>query len=194
MINGKSITLFACAWGDQIRPTSSVIDFCIQSFPYFDVCYFENRINNLIDYNKFMIEDLDSIIKTDFVMTVQSDGFIINPNLWQNKFLEYDYIGAPWPWHGVCGNGGFSLRSKKFLQTSSKLKYISYHEEYGICPEDNFMCLAKYNREFFLKEGVKFAEPNIAIQFSFEHPISSSHNQGPDSSFGFHGKHLIRTQ
>lgn len=191
MLNSKSITLFACAWGKEIESTLRVFDFCIKSFPYFDASHFENKIDNLVDYNKFMVEHLNSVVKTDFVITVQSDGFIINPTLWQNKFFEYDYIGAPWPWHGVCGNGGFSLRSKKFLETSAKLKYISNHEEYGICPEDNFLCLKKYNRDFFINNGIKFAESNVAIEFSFEHPIPSSSYRDPSKSFGFHGKHLM---
>jgi len=62
-------------------------------------------------------------------LLVQPDGFVINPDKWDNQFFEYDYIGAPWeqvphsyldPWgkpHRV-GNGGFSFRSKKLLDVS----------------------------------------------------------------------------
>ena len=31
------------------------------------------------------------------MLIVQDDGFIINKNLWDEEFLSYDYIGAPWP-------------------------------------------------------------------------------------------------
>lgn len=188
MLNSKSITLFACAWGRETESTVKAFNFCIKSFPYFDVCHFENKIDNLVNYNRFMVEELNSVIKTDFVLTIQSDGFIINPHLWQSKFFDYDYIGAPWPWHGVCGNGGFSLRSKKFLELSSKLKYDPHHEEYNLCPEDAFLCLEKYNRKFFIKNEIKFADIKTALEFSFEHPILNFPNHNKTQSFGFHGK------
>jgi hypothetical protein len=57
---------------------------------------------------------------------------IVRPELWSNDFLEYDYIGAPWMYsdtsyitdegeHVPVGNGGFCLRSKKFLEMPTKL-------------------------------------------------------------------------
>ena len=30
-------------------------------------------------------------------MVQDIDGHIVNPHLWTNEFLKYDYIGAPWP-------------------------------------------------------------------------------------------------
>ena len=60
---------------------------------------------------------LPNIIKTEFMLGIHDDGFVINPNLWTDQFLKYDYIGAPWshtiPYYGQkyrVGNGGFSLR------------------------------------------------------------------------------------
>lgn len=188
MLNSKSITLFACAWGRETESTLKTFDFCIKSFPYFDAFYFENKIDNLVDYNRFMVEKLNSVIKTDFVMVVQSDGFIKNPHLWRDEFLDYDYIGAPWPWHNVCGNGGFCIRSKKFIQASSELKYNKAHPEYPECPEDNFLCLPSYNRSFFENKGIKFADIKTALDFSFEHPIPNFPNHNKAQSFGFHGK------
>lgn len=191
MINNKTITLFSVAWGDEVEKIKIIVDDCLNKFPFFDDVKILTNINNLLDYNKFFVEDFTSYIDTDFVITVQSDGFIINPNLWNDKFLNYDYIGAPWPWHNVCGNGGFSLRSKKFLQTSSKLKYIKDHPEYPYCPEDNFLCLNKYNRKFMLENKIEFADIKTALDFSFEHPIATYPNHKINNSFGFHGKFNI---
>lgn len=188
MINSKSITLFAASWLDQVKPTSRVIQLCTKLFPYFDDVLHINSITSPKDYSKFMVEDLHKFIKTDFVMTVQMDGHIINPHFWKDKFLEYDYIGAPWWWHKVCGNGGFSLRSKKFLELSSKLKYDHYHKKYDVCPEDEFLCLESFNRKFFEKNGIKFADMETAIHFSFENPIDELPNHTIKQSFGFHGK------
>lgn len=188
MINSKSITLFAVSWLDEIKPTNKILNLCVKLFPYFDDIVHINTINSIKEYNRFMVEDLSSVIKTDFVMTVQSDGFIINPHLWNNDFLYYDYIGAPWWWHGVCGNGGFSLRSKKFLELSSKLKYSHFHEKYEYCPEDNFLCLSSFNRAHFEKNNIKFADMKTALDFSFEYPVEAFPDHTIKNSFGFHGK------
>lgn len=191
MIASKSISIFACAWGNEVPLTKQVLEHCMKVFPYFDDFIFKQDIDNLLDYNKFMVEGLNDFIKTDFVLTVQPDGFILHPNLWKNRFLNFDYIGAPWPWHGTCGNGGFSLRSKKFLDLSSKLKYTPDHQQYKMCPEDNFLCLEKYNRNYFIKNDVKFADVETALEFSFEHPVFMYPNHSILQSFGFHGKHLV---
>lgn len=188
MIKEKTLTLFSVAWGNETEKVKYIIEHCLKIFPFFDDVKLLTNINNLTDYNKFFVEDFNNHIDTDFVLTIQSDGFIINPQLWNDKFLEYDYIGAPWPWHNVCGNGGFSLRSKKFLKTSSKLKYIKDHHEYENCPEDNFLCLDSYNRKFMVSNQIKFADINTALQFSFEHPIQQYPLHTIKNSFGFHGK------
>ncbi len=89
-------------------------------------------------YSKFMLQDLYKFVDTKFCLVIQSDGFVINPNLWTNQFLEYDYIGAPWPNEisvynasinkidlakNRVGNGGFSLRSKRLLEVCSHIKF-----------------------------------------------------------------------
>lgn len=56
-------------------------------------------------------------IHTETFLIAQTDS-MINPNqkgLLQ-KFLQYDYVGAPWPWdHLHVGNGGFSLRKRSAM-------------------------------------------------------------------------------
>ena len=56
--------------------------------------------------------DLYKHINTDFCLVVQYDGKVSDPDLWNDDFLNYDYIGAAWT-DGYVGNGGFTLRSKK---------------------------------------------------------------------------------
>ena len=54
----------------------------------------------------------------DKILIMQEDTFIFRKNI--DDFLEWDYIGAPWPKHqddtpnGV-GNGGFSLRTRQVM-------------------------------------------------------------------------------
>ena len=39
-----------------------------------------------------------------------------------NLFLEYDYVGAPWSWNNLVGNGGLSLRKKNKMLEILKSK------------------------------------------------------------------------
>jgi hypothetical protein len=120
-------------------------------------------------YNIFCINELYKYVDTDFVLLFQNDGFILNPEHWSDDFLNYDYIGAPWPSYeeSRVGNGGFSLRSKKFLNTTKDLVYLhNIGLSGGSCtPEDHLLC--RYYYDYLIKAGIKFAPIDIAIRFSF---------------------------
>lgn len=81
------------------------------------------QIKSIEEYSHFMIKDLANYFDTQHVLVAQWDGFVWKPELWDNKFLQYDYIGAPWPesllFKGVpkhfnVGNGDFLLGAKGF--------------------------------------------------------------------------------
>lgn len=159
-------------------------------------------IENMKDYSRFMIYHLREHIDTDFVLTIQHDGFIINSSAWRYNFLEYDYIGAPWPWreqgfvtpfgeHISVGNGGFSLRSKKLLDLPSKVEVPfdvvamnNFYKMFGAVNwnEDGNICV--HNRHIFEEHGCKFAPVEIAKYFSYESPLDINAGIVP---FGFHG-------
>lgn len=201
MINNKSITLISLST-DKPKSSLQAIKHCAEIFPFFDeiklLSNYEGQEENIkihkvavdsyTEYNRFIVEKLNAHIDTDYCLIIQDDGYIVNPDLWKKEFLEYDYIGAPWPWHEVCGNGGFSLRSKKFLELSSQLSYEEDHHEYSCAPEDWFLCVK--NRMYFLVNQIKFAPLDLAQAFSFETPMGFP-NEGKYNSFGFHGKHNL---
>lgn len=129
------------------------------------------------DYSMFMLYEFGTFIDTDFVLVVQWDGFVAEPAAWQHEFLEYDYLGAPWPQFNdgmTVGNGGFSLRSRKLLEALEDPDLIPVH------PEDVAIC--RVNRVMLeTRHGVRFAPPDVAARFSFE-------RQPPTGRpFGFHG-------
>jgi hypothetical protein len=153
------------------------------------------HIGSIEQYSEFCIQQLTKYVETEYVLIVQWDGFILNPQSWSDTFLEYDYIGAPWYikdefWFErfsiprslegthVVGNGGFSLRSKKFLETSARLaaqgKFAKYH------PEDLVLCV--YDKHLLDPEGIRFAPYDVAKHFSIE-----GHDEVYASQFGFHG-------
>lgn len=146
-------------------------------------------------YSEFCIRDLVKYVDTDFVLLVQHDGFILNPQSWTDDFLKYDYIGAPWAvldefWFTmfkfprelagkkVVGNGGFCIRSKKFLEVSSELADKGVFEEYQ--PEDTAMCV--WHRKEMEAAGIHFAPVELAEKFSIE-----GFNHTYENQFGFHG-------
>lgn len=167
---------------------------------------------NLHQYSDFMLS-LRNHTDNDFVMIVQSDGHIVNSEMWNDEYLNYDYIGAPWPneesWiacqhaeqqnlmrtifpYNRVGNGGFSIRSKKFLEFSSQ-----YDSCEGI-GEDSFLCVTKYQDA--LDYGISFAPFELAAEFSYENPCQEFGNFWNDrvyfdrtKHFGWHGKNFLNT-
>ena len=129
-----------------------------------------------------------------------------------NKFFEYDYIGATWDDGGV-GNGGFSFRSRKlydaFLKVDIKHNYKDYPSELvdrpmyagedkngKFIPEDVVICRL-YKEQFEKDFGIKYAATDLADQFSIENhsyisPWTGKPNPWVGKSLGFHGKYGIR--
>lgn len=162
-----------------------VIERMIDIFPFKAALFFSNQIEsdkvsiieipdikNITEYSRFILLNLPRYIKTEYVLIVQHDGYIINPERWDDKFLQYDYIGAPWTIkqtksHGgtianIVGNGGFSLRSKKFLTACEE---IFQNKKIDSC-EDIQCCIYEYKE--FIKRGIKFAPISMAFKFSIE--------------------------
>lgn len=128
-------------------------------------------------YSEFMLRELAAHIDTEHCLVTQWDGFVADPGQWDDRYLQYDFIGAPWPQfsdgHDV-GNGGFSLRSRKLLEACRSPGFAVSH------PED--VAIGRTNREFLEREhGIRFADRETAARFAFER----SRSEGP--SFGFHG-------
>ena len=165
---------------------------------YPDIEYVPIKPMNLEEFNKTMIEDLHKHFETTHCLFVQADSFVVNHKLWKDEFLKYDYIGAPWSDELVTdqnlvlnvkknpvGNGGFSLRSRKLLQTTAKIDYDSL--KFPLKSEDVVICHYLYDK--MIEEGIKFAPPKLAAQFSIEN-VNNLYGQNLNSVFGFHGKHL----
>lgn len=158
------------------------------------------------EYNKFCLTELHHYIESEYMLLVHPDGFIINPNLWDDDFMQYDYIGAPWPKHTVLGtsrnfpeiykdvldsgvqylvgNGGFTLRSKKMMEQVEK---IYYNGNFKGVPEDQAICQGM--RKDLEHKGFLFPSVEVASKFSCEEIRIDGMILNPDQSFGFHGKH-----
>jgi hypothetical protein len=158
------------------------------------------KINNINDYSYYCIYNLTNHVDTSHCLLIQADGFVINSHKWDDSWLEYDYIGAPWEYnensyidpfgnHQRVGNGGFSLRSKKLLDVP-KHDYIEWdvnqgdfykHMNANNFAEDGNICV--HNRHIYEKCGCNFAPIEVAAKFAHEKPIKETEGIAP---FGFH--------
>lgn len=119
-------------------------------------------LNNLTDYSEFCVKELHRYIDTPFCIVAQWDGYLLNSKAWTDEFLKWDYIGSPWLPSNINGNGGWSLRSKKLLESCSKIA-----DEKDRChPEDSWICMA--HRKELEAMGCKFAPIEICKRWGFE--------------------------
>lgn len=139
------------------------------------------------DYNRFVVKEIADFIKTEFVLIIQYDGMAVKSKYWNDEFFNYDYIGAPWPdrfsWieqGEKVGNGGFSLRSAKLLE-SLKDKSIIFHDDNPRFKNEDAAICQGYGEYLKRKHKIKFAPVELANTFSHEwcNPTGKT--------FGFHG-------
>lgn len=141
--------------------------------PGADIVVLKRHIDSVAKYDEFIMRDLPDYVKTSHFLTVQWDGYVTNGSAWNDEFLKYDYIGAPWFWNNVVGNSGFHLRSLKLArELQSVVEYPNAH------PMDTQVC-ENYRKKLEGK-GFKFAPAELARTFSVE-------NEPYTGQFGWHG-------
>lgn len=158
-----------------------------------------NDDTNRIGFCESFVQQTNKFMTDDFCLNVQHDSTVINVKKWDDQYLNYDYIGAPWPMHivqasdmvagrikeipNVVGNGGFSLRTRKFVEESAKLGWQHKNEDLNICV---------FNYDKMKMAGINFAPPKLAAKFSVEHPTEYKFFDRnmiiSYDSFGFHGE------
>ena len=160
-----------------------------------------DRLDTLKEYSRFMLQKFWTHIETPHVLTVQSDGYILRPDLWNNDWLKYDYIGAPWPQEKIwakktqVGNSGLCLRSRAFLLMVARifdhrdmdLKEVSGYYEWS---DDIFPCYLAYDS--LVDCGIKFGPISVAADFAYEDNCNNV-TQSIDRVFGFHGRLCAET-
>lgn len=148
----------------ETRPydLKKIIERHVKFLPEMDVvCFhFDNHVNydcikhrlpqnivNLHQYNLLMTSEFywNRLKDYDKILVFQNDSGILREGL--DEFLNYSYVGAPWKFQDVGGNGGLSLRDVK------DCKWIADHVIYS--PTKG------YEDVFFCNEMIKF-EMNIA--------------------------------
>lgn len=151
---------------NQVR-LNKAKDICTKWIKYGDTVALSPDIRSKEAYSHFIIKEAYKHVKTSHMLIFQHDGYVNNFMAWDNEWLQYDYIGAPW-WYNdgmAVGNGGFSLRSTRLMKIVATDKYISNCKLYH--PEDDVIC--RTHREYLeTKYHIKFAPIEVAERFSFE--------------------------
>lgn len=152
----------------------------------------DEKITGIDEWNRKIVYELHHYIDTEFALLIHADGYVTDSKKWRSEFLNWDYVGAPWPLptdtHSYrtpegelirVGNS-VSLRSKRLMELPERLN-LPWHSYYGNTNEDGFLCV--HNRKILEEHGCRFAPLDVAKYFSKEHEIEE--NKGIET-FAFH--------
>jgi hypothetical protein len=144
-------------------------------------------------YSVFIMHSLYAFIDTDYCLIVQDDSWVLNGANFKPEYYEYDYIGGvshaamvgnqlllQGSWHDkfprtLVQNGGFSLRSKRFLEAPNRYGIVHNHaQDIHLWNEDvQLSCL---KRHIFAELGMKYASEKTIRDFSIENVIPTFHD------------------
>ncbi|HEY2591727.1 MAG TPA: DUF5672 family protein [Steroidobacteraceae bacterium] len=142
----------------------------------------KEQVRSVADYSLFMLRGVLPYVNTSHCLVIQWDGFVLDPSMWSNDFLRFDYIAAVWP-HFLrdgysVGTGGFSLRSRRLLTALLDERIEPSH------PED--LCIGRACRAHLERyHGIAYADVATAHRFAVEGMYENP------SAFGFHGVHNL---
>lgn len=153
-----------------------------------------DRFETIDDWNKYLFYDLHKHVDTALCFLSHADGFIVNPEVFDVRFLSYSYIGAPWPaipgfyltpeGEQIRVGNSVSIRSKELMELPSKIGIPWERNPDGNYNEDTM--IAVHRRKFFIDNGCTFAPLELACKFSFETAIPENAGIKP---FAFHKWH-----
>lgn len=151
---------------------------CCEEIEFGDVMLLDLNTHTITEWNDAIVYELPKYIKTDFCLLVHDDGYIIHPELWKDEWLEYDYIGSPFPlptddysYRDEEGDiirvgNSVGLRSKRLMDLVATTERRHY---YGNNNEDGKLCV--HHHKWLESQGCKFAPLEVAIHFGKEHEI-----------------------
>lgn len=137
------------------------------------------------EYSIFMMFCLHTFIDTEFALVVQDDGWVLNGENWKDIWRYYDYVGSPchaaikgdeialkYEWVGKDGylmlqNGGFSLRSKRFMETPST-HGIPFRDMKHPMLKNEDIQLNFILRNAMERTGIVYAPTEAALSFGVE--------------------------
>ncbi len=154
------------------------------------------EIKDIDSWSRAAIYELPKYVETEYCLLIHENGFVVNPQSWNPEWLNYDFIGSPWPlpqdsisYRDEEGNivrvgNSVSIRSKKLLDLAATREWKPY---YGYYNEDGFITC--HNRRWLEKNGCTFAPLESAKHFGRELDIPE--NQDVQNPFIFHYNRVL---
>ncbi|MCQ2497391.1 MAG: hypothetical protein MJ133_00240 [Lachnospiraceae bacterium] len=156
------------------------------------------KLTNIDDFNYKMFYELGSHIDTEFALIVHADGFVVHPEKWQDEFLDYDYIGSPWPIpkeddlisyrdkdNNLCRVGNSAgIRSKKLMDypLEANIPWEGVLQDGIVWYNEDVLICCKY-RHLFEEAGMSIAPLEVAKYYSHENMVPEVEGITP---FAFH--------
>jgi glycosyltransferase involved in cell wall biosynthesis len=175
------LNMLGPGWRLMVFHTNTSADFVIRALRFVanvEYVMLPQSITQISEYNSFMKNaSFWRSLNASKVLLFQSDSMMLRKGI--ERFLEYDYIGAPWDVEqndrvrtaiksgelgGSVGNGGFSLRS-----VPAMIKICEEHGAESPDEEQEDMFFARY----VVKQGFKYPTPRVAYKFCREVAIQS---------------------
>src|SRR3989344_6889350 len=63
---------------------------------YIEFCKIE-KITSIDQWCYEVVYNLGNYIDTEFALLIHPDGFVVHSEVWNNDWLQYDFVGAPFP-------------------------------------------------------------------------------------------------
>jgi len=150
------------------------------------------EIKSIYDYDCFSFLEMGWHVETPFVLLVQDHGQILHPELWDDAWMQYDWISSPWPRRpefvsvstGLMirvGNGGVRLTRQRMIRLPKILGLPVVYDR-GWSADDGLFC--SFYAKTFLENGIKYAPVEEAAKFGFENDVEE--NQHITKFFGYH--------
>jgi len=143
----------------------------------FEYC---TELKSIYDFDCYAFSELGKHIDTSHMLMVQDHAYILRPELWDDDWLQYDFIGAPWPERDAFISASTGEMVKKLLDLPKKLG-LPVVEDRGYTNDDGLV--NSYYRKIFLENGIKYPSVHVASRFAYENPIPENEGVLP---FGFH--------
>ena len=195
MIHLPQVTLILLSGiGYRTEKNINALEYSQRGIEFGAVKYIQlGEITDIDAWSRASIYELPKYVHTEFCLLIHENGFVVNPESWKDEWLEYDYVGSPWPMptddvayrdkDGKVRRVGnsVSLRSKKLLDLANEIK-LPWKKFNGFYNEDGFICVN--NTHIYEENGCKFAPIEVAKHFGRE--IDIPEVADVDKPFIFH--------
>src|SRR3984885_4608979 len=117
---------------------------------------------SLFEHCEFFWNKFPAYIRTPLFLSIEWDGWILDAEQWDDDFLNYDMVGAPWWYDNLNVGNGIGLRSKRLMD------FLLKHRDVFPVKAKEDEVLGRIYRPILEQHGFKWPTEQVASRFSFE--------------------------